>query len=215
MNVTREIVGVVADVRDAGLTREPGPMMYVPYAQAPFWGANLVVRSTLSPTALVGTIRGVVRSIDKNLPITHVATIPEVLDASVAQRKFRTWLLGAFGVVALLLAAIGVFGVVSFSVASRTREFGVRVALGAAPTSIGRMILMEGLRLGGIGLGLGLAAALAFARFLKSELYGVTVYDPTTFFGSAAVLLAVAIFACYIPARRAMRVDPMIALRYE
>jgi putative ABC transport system permease protein len=214
-NVTREIVGVVGDVRDAGLTQEPGPMMYVPFAQAPFWGGGLVVKSTAPSAAIVGTIREVVRSLDKDLPVTDVVTMPEALDASVAQSKFRTWLLGAFGVVALLLAAIGVFGVVSYSVASRTREFGVRSALGAAPASIGRMVLKEGLGLGGAGLGAGLAAAFVFARLLRSELYGVAVYDPVTFFISAAVLLAVAAVACYIPARRAMRVDPMVALRCE
>ena len=190
-------------------------MMYVPFAQAPFWGGVLMVRSASSPTALVGAIREVVRSLDKDLPITDVVTMPEAVDASVAQPKFRAWLLGAFGIVALLLAAVGVFGVISYSVASRTREFGIRSALGASPGSIRKMILREGLMLGGIGLGLGLAAALGFARVLQSELYRVSVYDPTTFFVSAGVLLSVAVLACYIPARRAMRVDPMIALRYE
>jgi predicted permease len=214
-DVTREIVGVVGDVRDAGLTKEPAPMMYVHFAQAPFWGAELVVKSSAPPAALVGTIREVVRSLDPDLPITHILTMPEALDDSMAQPKFRTWLLGAFGGVALLLAAVGVFGVVSYSVAGRTREFGVRAALGASPGAIRRMILMEGLVLGGIGLGLGLAAALGLARFLKSELYGVTVYDPTAFLASAAVLLAVALVACYIPARRAMRLDPIAALRCE
>ena len=215
LNVTREIVGVVGDVRDASLTQEPAPMMYVPFAQAPFWGGVLMVRSGALPTALVGAIREVVRSLDKDLPITDVVTMPEAVDASVAQPKFRTWLLGAFGIVALLLAAVGVFGVISYSVASRTREFGIRSALGASPGSIRKMILREGLMLGGIGLGLGLAAALGFARVLQSELYRLSVYDPTTFFVSAGVLLSVAVLACYIPARRAMRVDPMIALRYE
>ena len=213
--VTREIVGVVADVRDAKLTAEPGPMMYVPFAQEPFWGGDLVVKSTLPPVALVGAIREVVRSLDKDLPVTHIVTMPEVLDGSVAQPKFRTGLLSVFGLVALLLAAVGVFGVVSYSVASRTREFGVRTAVGASPTSLVRMILLEGLGLGGIGLGLGLLASLGFAQFLKSELYGVAVYDPITFFGSALVLLAIAVVACYVPARRAVRVDPIVALRYE
>jgi putative ABC transport system permease protein len=190
-------------------------MMYVPFAQAPFWGGDLVVKSTSPPSALVGTIREVVRSLDKDLPVTSIVNMPEVLDASLAQPKFRTWLLSAFGVVALLLAAVGVFGVVAYSVASRTREFGVRAALGASPASIERMILMEGLGLAGAGLGLGLATSLGFARFLKSELYGVVTYDPMTFFVSGGILLAVAFVACYIPARRAMSVDPIIALRCE
>ena len=214
-DVTREIVGIVGNVRNEQLTREPGPMMYVPFAQTPLWGANVVVKSTEQPAALAATIRRVVHSIDANLPVTDITTMPEVLDSSVARPKFRTGLIGGFGVVALLLAAVGVFGVVSYSVASRTREFGVRAVLGATPASIGGMILREGLTLGGIGLGLGLSAALGLARFLKTELYGVTVYDPLSFMGSAAILLAVAMVACYIPARRAMKVDPMVALRCE
>lgn len=214
-NISREIVGVVGSVRDAGLTQEPGPMMYVPFAQAPFWGGNLVVKTTLPTEAVVGTIRQVVAGIDKNLPITEVDTMPAVLDASVAQPRFRTWLVGAFGIVALLLAAAGVFGVVSYSVASRTKEFGVRASLGASPASLGKMILLEGLSLAAIGLAVGLAVALVLARFLKSQLYGVTAYDPLTFLAGMAVLLAIALVACYFPARRAMKVDPMVALRYE
>lgn len=190
-------------------------MMYVPFAQAPFWGGGLVVKSTLPSASVVGAIHQVVGSIDKNLPITDVAAMPEVLDASVAQPRFRTWLLGGFGLVALLLAAAGVFGVVSYSVASRTQEFGVRAAIGASPASIGKMVLMEGLGLAAMGLAVGLLAALGLARFLKSEIYGVGAYDPVTFLAGAAILLAVALVACYIPARRAMRVDPMVALRCE
>jgi putative ABC transport system permease protein len=211
----REIVGVVGNVRDAGLTQDPGPMMYVPFTQAPFWGGELVVKSSLPPANVVGTIRQVVSSIDKNLPVTDVATMPGVVSASLSQPRFRTWLLGGFGVVALLLAAAGVFGVVSYSVASRTREFGVRAALGASPLSIGRMILIEGLRLCSLGLAAGLLSALGLARFLKSQLYGVGAYDPATLVLSTVVLLIVALLACYLPARRAMRVDPMVALRYE
>ena len=214
-NVTREIVGIVGNVRDTGLTQAAGPMMYVPFAQAPFWGGELVVKSTLPASTILAGIHQAVRDIDKELPITRVAAMPDVLDASIAQPKFRTWLLSAFGLAALLLAAAGVFGVVSYSVASRTREFGIRAALGASPASIGKMILMEGLGLAGIGLGAGLAAALGLARFLKSELYGVGTYDPTTFLAGTTVLFTVALFACYIPTRRAMRVDPMVALRCE
>jgi putative ABC transport system permease protein len=214
-NVTREIVGVVGSVRDVGLTQEPGPMMYVPFAQAPFWGGNLVVKSSLPLASVVGAIHEVVRGIDKDLPVTDIATMPDVVDASMSQARLRTWLLGSFGVVALLLAAAGVFGVVSCSVASRTREFGVRIALGASRAAIGKMVLLEGLGVAGIGVGVGVAGALALARFLKSQLYGVGAYDPLTFFVSAAVLLAVALSACYLPARRATHVDPMEALRHE
>jgi putative ABC transport system permease protein len=213
--VAREIVGVVGNVRDAGLTKDPGPMMYVPFAQSPFWGGELVVKSNLPPSAVVGSIREVVRSIDRNLPITDIATMPDVVENSVAQPKYRTWLLGAFGIVALLLAAAGVFGVVSYSVASRTRELGLRAALGASPATIGKMILTEGLTLAVVGLAVGLAAALGLTRFLRSELYGVASNDPATFLVSAAILLAVALMACFLPARRAMFVDPMITLRCE
>jgi len=214
-NVVREIVGVVGGVRNTELTQEPGPMMYVPFAQAPFWGGNLVVKSASPPATTVAAIRDIVRGLDNDLPVTDIVTMPEVLDASVAQPKFRTWLVSAFGAIALLLAAIGVFGVMSYSVASRTRELGVRAALGASQSSIVRMILLEGMKLGGVGLGFGLAGALGFSWFLKSQLYGVTAHDPMTLALSVGVLLAVAVLACYLPARRAMRVDPMIALRCE
>ena len=214
-DVTREIVGVVGNVRDVTLTQEPGPMMYVPFAQEPFWGANLVVRSSLPAAAIVGNIRQTAHAIDKDLPVTDIAAMPDVLNDAIAEPKFRTWLLSAFGLMALLLAAAGVFGVVSYSVAGRTREFGVRAALGATPGSIGKMVLMEGIGLGAIGLVIGAVLTSGLIRFLKSQLYGVQEYDPVTLVASALVLLAVALLACYIPARRAMRVDPMIALRYE
>jgi predicted permease len=214
-NVTREIVGVVGNVRDVGVTQEPGPMMYVPFAQEPFWGGVLVVKSTLPAPAVAGAIRQAVASIDKNLPVTDIETMPGVLEQSVAQPRFRTWLLSAFGLVALLLAAAGVYGVVSYSVASRTREFGVRASLGASPGSIAKLVLREGITLAAAGLVVGLCTAVVLARFLRSELYGVGAYDPLTFALSVAVLLTVAVAACYIPARRAMKVDPIVALRYE
>ena len=213
--MAREIVGVVAGVRDAGLAKEPGPMMYVPFDQVPFWGGELVVKSSLAPSAIVSSIRQVVASIDKDLPVTDIASMPDVLDESVAQTKFRTWLLGVFGVVALLLAAAGVFGVVSYSVASRTREFGVRAALGASPAAIGKTVLSQGVGLAVMGLGVGMAAAFGLTRFLRGELYGVAPYDPVTFAVSGAVLLGVALLACLIPAWRAMWIDPMITLRCE
>lgn len=214
-NAPREIVGVTGDVRDLQLNREPGPMMYVPFAQAPLWGAELVVKSMLPTAAIVREVHRAVQSIDPNLPITDVASMPNVVSESVAQPRSRTWLVGAFGAIALLLAAIGVFGVVSYSVSSRTPEFGIRASLGASPVSIRNMILLEGLGLAGAGLSVGFVAALGLVRFLKGELYGVAAYDPVTFAISAGVLLAAALAASYIPARRAMRVDPTVALRYE
>jgi len=213
--VAREIVGIVGDIHDSKLTKEAAPMMYVPFAQAPFWGGELVVKSTRPSSAIVGSIRQVVRTIDKNLPVTDIATMPDVLQESVAQPRFRTWLLSAFGIVALLLAAAGVFGVLSYSVASRTREFGVRAALGASPARIGTMIVSEGLGLAFIGLIVGAAGAFALARLLRSELYGITTHDPVTFLVAAVALLSTALAACLIPAWRAMWTDPIIGLRCE
>lgn len=213
--VNHEIVGVVGSVRDVGLSQEPGPMMYVPFAQEPFWGGMLVVRSMLPPSSIVGAIRQSVRSIDKDLPVTDIASMADVVDVSVAQPRFRTYLVSGFGLLALLLAAAGVFGVVSYSVASRTREFGVRASLGATPGNLAKMVLREGLVLACSGLAVGLVATLGLTRFLKGQLYGVAAYDPSTLFLSVGVLLVVALAACYIPARRAMRVDPIVALRYE
>jgi putative ABC transport system permease protein len=210
----RTIVGVVGDIRDASLTAQPGPMMYVPFFQAPFWGGDLVVNSSQSAVAVARSIRRVVQSLDPDLPVT-VTTMPDVVAAQVAQPKIRTVLVGLFGLVSLLLAALGVFGLLSYSVASRIREFGVRAALGATPALIGKMILVEGTAVGAGGLVLGLAAAAGLVRFLESELYGVAAYDPTTFLGSTAILLLFAALACYLPARRAMRLDPVIALRTE
>lgn len=214
-NMPHEIVGVVGDVRDNKLTKQPGPMMYVPFVQEPLWGGMVVVKSTLAPSAIVGSIRQVVHSIDKNLPLTDVATMPEIIQESVAQPKFRGWLLGLFGVVALLLAAAGVFGVVSYSVTSRSRELGVRAALGASPGLIGKMILSETLVLAVGGLLAGLAGSFGLVRFLRSELYGIGTYDPATFLVCSAILLSVALLASLVPAWRATRVDPMITLRCE
>ncbi len=211
----REIVGIVGDVRDVALGQDPGPMMYVPYAQAPFWGANVVVKSTLSPSAVAAAIRQEVQKIDKDLPVTDVANMPDLIDASVAQPRFRTFLLGLFAIMALVLAATGIFGVISYSVSCRTNEIGIRVALGASSGSILRMVLRETLFLTFAGLALGLPCALAASRLLGHMLFGVSANDPATLAAVAVTLAAVAALAGYVPARRAMRVDPMVALRYE
>ncbi len=214
-NVSREIVGIVGDVRDVALHQDPGPMMYVPFAQAPFWGAEIVVKSALAPSGVVAGIRRAVRSIDANLPVTGVATMTGVLDSAVAQPRFRAGLLGLFGVLALLLAAAGIFGVISYTVSCRTRDFGIRVALGASSRAIRMMVLREGLTLAATGLAAGTAAALTLARFLRNQLYGVGAYDPLAFAAAALLLVVVALVACYLPARHATRVDPIVALRYE
>jgi predicted permease len=213
--VTHEIVGIVGDVRDGSLGQDPRPMVYVPYAQAPFWGANVVVKSTLSPSNVAATIRQEVQKIDKDLPVTDVAMLPDIIKASVAQPRFRTFLLGLFAAMALVLAATGIFGVISYSVSRRTNEIGIRVALGASRWTILRMVFRETLVLTAAGLALGLPTALGASHLLGHLLYNVSANDPATLATVAAGLAFVAAMAGYIPARRAMRVDPMVALRHE
>jgi putative ABC transport system permease protein len=211
----REVVGIVGDVRDAGLGQNPGPMMYVPYRQAPFWGANLVLKTTLSPSSVAAAIREEVRKMDKDLPVTDVAAMPDIIEASVAQPRVGTFLLGVFAVMALVLAATGIFGVISYSVSCRTNEMGIRMALGASSGTILRMVLRETLLLAFAGLAVGVPGALVAARLLGHLLFGVSANDPVTLAAVAATLATVAALAGYLPARRAMRVDPMVALRYE
>jgi putative ABC transport system permease protein len=214
-NVPREIVGVVGDVRDISLSKDPGPMMYVPFAQAPFWGDVVVARTSLTPSSAFAAIHRAVSSIDAELPLTDPALLSDSLNTSVAQPRFHALLLSLFGGLALVLAAVGIFGVISYSVSCRTRELGIRMALGASPGTVRRMVLLEGLRIAASGVAIGLVAALALTRFLKGQLFGIGATDPYTFAGAAIVLPIVALAACYLPARRAMRVDPLVALRYE
>ncbi len=214
-NVSREIIGVVGDLRDVALSRKPGPMMYVPFAQAPLYGGEVVVRSSLSASSIAAGIRQTVQSIDTNLPVTDFESFPEAVGASVAQERFRTLLMSSFSGIALILAAVGIFGVISYSTSQRTHEIGIRMALGAQRRNVLRLILGQGAKLALLGLGTGVVAALLLSRLMGSLLYGVSATDPLTFGTVAIVLLGVAVTACYIPARRAMRVDPMVALRHE
>jgi putative ABC transport system permease protein len=211
----REIVGIVGDVRDQSLNDDPGPMMYVPYAQSPIWGGEIITRTNLSGASVASTIRGDVRAIDKDLPVTDVEWMTEAISSSVEEPRFRTWLIGLFGAVALILAAAGIFGVISYAVTNRTHEIGIRIALGATPGHVMSLILGESARLLLIGLAFGIAVALALGRYLATLLFGVRPTDFVTFAGVAFVLAMVALAAAYIPTRRAMRVDPMVALRYE
>jgi putative ABC transport system permease protein len=213
--VPRQIVGIVGDVRDVSIGEDPGPMMYVPFQQSPFWGGEVVVRSELNVGSVAATIRQEVHEVDKDLPVTDVVSMSELIDTSVAQPRFRTWLLGSFAVMALVLAAAGILGVISYSVSRRTNEIGIRVALGASRGAILRMVLRETLVLTFAGLALGVPCALAASRLLGHMLFGVSANDPATLAAVAFTLVAVAAFAGYVPARRAMRVDPMVALRHE
>jgi putative ABC transport system permease protein len=214
-DVMCEIVGVVGDVKHRNLWQAPDPESYVPYDQNPVGQMYLVVRSERDPLLLISAIRDQVRALDAELPIYHAQRMEEYVAASVAQRRFTSLLCSIFAGVGLLLAVVGLFGVMSYSVAQRTHEIGVRVAVGAAKTDILQMILREGMRITIVGIGIGLAGTLAVSSFLKSQLFGVSASDPLTFLGVVAALALVALAACYIPAWRATRVDPMVALRYE
>jgi len=213
--VTRQVVGVVGDVHDVALGEKPGPMMYVPFAQEPFWGGEVVVRSNLDASAVVNALKEATHSIDRTLPVTDVAELSDALDASVAQPRFRTLLLAIFGAIALVLAAVGIFGVVAWSVSRRTREIGIRMALGATPATVRRLVMGESAKLVMMGLALGIAAAAGVTRFLASLLFAVHATDPLTYCAVALLLISVAMIAAYIPAQRAMRVNPTIALRCE
>jgi putative ABC transport system permease protein len=211
----RKIVGVVGDVRDVSLRQNPAAMMYVPYAQAPFWGAVVVVRSNLGVAAVADAVRRNAGAIDKDVPVMDIAAMPEAVDTTVAQPRFQTMLLGLFSALALILSAVGIYGVISYSVIQRTHEIGIRMSLGAQPRQVLRLVMRQGLKLALCGIVIGAAAAFALTRLMMSLLFGVSPADPFTFTGVAILLVAVALAACYVPARRAMRVDPMTALRYE
>ena len=209
------VVGVVGDVRFNGLDEAPVPTYYESYQQVAWWGTYLVARSSLDPRTLVKSIQGAVASLDPDLPLGDVKTMDDLMAESVAETRFLTLLLGLFGGLALLLAAVGVYGVISYRVALRTNEIGVRMALGARPLDVVKMVLRQGMSLIAAGVALGLAGALALSRVLQGLVFGVSTTDPLTLAGVVLMLAAVAAIACYVPARRAARVDPMTALRYE
>jgi putative ABC transport system permease protein len=175
----------------------------------------LIVKSRIEPTALTSSIRAAVASIDRNQPITAIVTMDQLVQDSVGSRRLTLILLGLFSAVALVLAGIGIYGVISYSVAQRTREIGIRMALGASREDVIRMILLQGARIAGTGVVIGMLAAFGLTRYLEKLLFSVSPSDPSTFGAVAFVLAIVALLACYIPARRTLRLDPMIALRYE
>ena len=175
----------------------------------------LIVRTPLEPEAIVPGLRAQLSSINKDLPLSKVQTMDELIEDSVVQERFRTWLVSGFAGLALLLAVIGIYAVISYSVAQQTREIGVRIALGATRGDVSKMVLGHGLRLATAGIAIGLISALGVTRILRSMLYSTSSTDLLSFVLTSAVLLAVALLACYIPALRAARVDPIVALRYE
>ena len=210
-----EIVGVVGDIRQANLGDEPAPGIYVPYTQEVMPWQTLVVRTKNEPMALAAPIRHEVRALDPEQPVARIATMDELKEASTAQPRFRTFLLGAFAGIALLLSAIGIYGVMAYTVGRRTSEIGIRMALGARPVNIFRLIVGESIRLTTLGASLGLVGAYAASRIIKNLLFGVTSTDPFTFAGVTLLLCFVAMLASYFPARRASRVDPLVAIKYE
>lgn len=211
----QEIVGVVGNVKQYGLQEDALPAIYVPHAQRPEPAMTVVVRSTLRPADLVPAIRSRLAAIDRDRPMIEVRTLEQVVSNSVADRRLPMLILGGFAAAALLLGAIGVYGIVSYSVAQRTQEFGLRMALGARRGDVVRLVLGQGLRLAVWGLAIGFLGSFAAARLIAGLLFGITPSDPMTLGATSLVLLAVALLACYVPARRAARVDPMVALRCE
>ncbi len=217
----RTIVGVVADIKQVSVREVPAPAMFVPYTQNEIrtWPSmptlQYAVHTKVDPDSIAGNIREAVHSVDPDLPLANFATLTTLVDTSLSADRFATLLLSAFGVLALILSAIGMYGVVSHSVMQRTPEIGIRIALGARRHQILVMVLGQGCRLAGAGIAIGLIAALTTTQLMTRFLYGVQPTDLTTISSVSLLLLAVALLACYIPARKAMKVDPMIALRYE
>jgi putative ABC transport system permease protein len=198
----REIVGIVGDVKQYGLARPTTLQTYEPFAQMPFSGMTLVVRAEGNPTTLTGAVRSEVLSIDKEQPVSRIRTLDQITSGSVAQQRFTMLLLGVFAMVALVLAAVGLYGVMSYAVTQRSHEIGIRMALGANTGNVLRLVVGHGM-------------LLALMRLMSGLVFGVSTTDPLTFVGISVLLAGVALGACLVPARRAMKVDPMVALRYE
>jgi putative ABC transport system permease protein len=211
-----EIVGIVGDARRISLATRAAPEFYVPYAQAPFRRMNVVARSTNSnPAALIGAIRSLVAEMDRDQIIWQTRPLDQLVDASIADRRFNMWLLAGFAGLALILAVLGIYGVMTYSVRQRTHEIGIRMALGARASDVLRLVIRNGMTLAVIGVVIGLAGAFGLTRLMTTLLFEVKATDVLTYATVAIGLQVVALVACYIPARRAAMVDPLVALRYE
>jgi putative ABC transport system permease protein len=211
----RTIVGVVGDVRHEGLTKDLRPEIYLPYLQIPLNSMAIVIRTSADPMNLVAAARSQIQAIDPDQPVSNIRTLEQHLADSVAQPRLLMSLLSAFAALALVLAAVGIYGVISYSVAQRTHEIGIRMALGAETGDVLRLVLGRSMALVIAGIAVGLGAAMALTKVLSNLLFSVSATDPVTFILVSALLALVALAASYIPARRATKVDPMVALRYE
>ncbi|MGH9730433.1 MAG: FtsX-like permease family protein, partial [Candidatus Acidiferrales bacterium] len=210
------VVGVFGDVKNNGLAGEADPEIFMPFPNLPWSHLRLSLRSAGGDAmALVPAVRKRLESIDSDQPVTEIQTLNQILDAARAQSRFMMTLFGIFSIMALVLAIVGIYGVISYAAAQRTQEMGIRMALGADKKDIFRLVIGRGLRLAGMGILIGLVAPFTLTRLMSSLLYKVSPADPLTIIGSAILFLAAALLASYIPARRASRTDPMVALRYE
>jgi predicted permease len=209
-----DVIGVVGDSRERGLTNDPTLTVYLPYGRIAV-PSEVVVHASGNPMALMSAVRSIVAGMDPNLPITNVRTFEEVVNRSVAPQRFNTILLSVFSGLALLLATIGIYGVLSYAMSQRTAEIGLRVALGASRRTIVTMAISQGMRPAFVGIVFGALGAWWLSRYATVLLYGVKPFDALTFGAVAAILLATALLACYLPGRRAMRIDPAVALRSE
>jgi len=210
-----EVVGILGDVKDAALNEPNPPQIYLPLRQWPVSFMAVVVKTAVPPTSLADAVREQVAAIDPNLPLSNVSTLDAVLAKSISQERFYMTLLAIFASVALVLAAIGIFGVLSYAVSQRTREIGIRMALGAQGRSVINLIVWQAMLLVASGVVAGIGAALLVTQTMTKMLFSVTPTDPATFASVAGVLVTVALFASYLPARRATKVDPIVALRAE
>jgi putative ABC transport system permease protein len=209
------IIGIAGDVRRYGLAERLRPEIYFPYLQQPQAAMALVVRTAADPLSITPAVRREVLAVDKDQPVYDIKTLNSLLARSIASNRLSVWLLGLFAALALLLASIGIYGVIAYTVTQRTHEIGIRMALGAQPRDMLRLVLGQGMTLALIGIAIGLIAAFALTRAMASLLFTVSPTDPLTFVGISVLLGIVAFLACYIPARRATKVDPMVALRHE
>jgi len=209
------IVGVVADIKNAGLDRPTGTELFFPAAQQPNRLSYVFLKTKGDPMSIANAVRSEIRALDRALPVSNLRTMEDVMDSARARPRFLTLLLTLFSSIALLLAALGIYGVISYSVAQRTNEIGIRMALGAQSGDVLKLVGFTGLRFAVAGTVLGAVGAFALTRTMSGLLFGVSSFDAGTFLAMAGALIAVTLVACWIPPRRASKVDPLIALRYE